>query len=480
LEHSTAGDVSGSESTEERTKPKEDEKSGRETGKARSEAAAGSKTSGSAPNAGPRSSGRSDNTNAVNSAGASKGAAGISEYQKVRQLELAAVLAKRSGETADARAIVKEFAVLWLPHHLVEAEMLAPSLDDAGADEEEMGAVRVRKDILHVLLADLLQSDAVRFGRAKLDALSDAFDSVVDASDRERESLSEAKEADEGLSALGSQMSARYERVRKRFENLDETIGEAMVMLAPRSLSVPSMRQRSPTENSMSRYSDRDEHGRFMPEDEREHSRGYRGGPERDYRGGPERDEAGRFMSESGPRSRGRYDDDERYGGRSMGRGRDDGGRFMGGEGRSMGRGRDDGGRFMGGSSESRGRGRGEWSGDSEGRSESRRGQGESGWYGDREGRSEVSRGGWRSESHGERGWHGDPEGHSEAARRGWEGGHRGQSRHEDDDRGYENRRMSSRYEDDDRGSRGRGHGGWSGDSEGHSEASRRGREHRR
>jgi hypothetical protein len=467
--------------------PKEDEKSGRETGKTRSEAAAGSKTSGSAPNAGPPSSGRSDNTNAVNSAGVSKGAAGISEYQKVRQRELAAVLAKRSGETVDARAIVKEFAILWLPHHLVEAEMLAPSLDDAGADEEKMGAVRVRKDILNVLLADLLQSDAARFGRAKLDALSDAFDSVVEASDRERESLSETMESDEGLSALGSQMNARFERAKKRFENFDETIGEAMVMPAPRSLSVPPMRQRSPTENSMSRNSDRDEHGRFMPEDEREHSRGYRGGPERDYRGGPERDEAGRLMSESGPRYRGRYDEDERYGGRSMGRERDDEGRFMGSEGRSMERERDDEGRFMGGegrsmggSSESRGRGGG-WFGDSEGHSEaSRRGHGESGWYGDREGRSEPSRGGWRSESHGERGWHGDPEGHSEAARRGWEGGHRGQSRYEDDDRRYESRRMSSRYEDDDRGSRGRGHGGWSGDSGGHSEASRRGWEHRR
>jgi hypothetical protein len=75
----------------------------------------------------------------------------------------------------------------------------------------------------------------------------------------------------------------------------------------------------------------------------------------------------------------------------------------------------------------------------------------------------------------GHGGWYGDPEGHSEASRQGWEerSGSRTRYRDEDDDRGYS--RSRSRDDDDDRrGSR--GHGGWYGDPEGHSQAARRGR----
>ena len=81
---------------------------------------------------------------------------------------------------------------------------------------------------------------------------------------------------------------------------------------------------------------------------------------------------------------------------------------------------------------------------------------------------------------HGRGGWFGDSEGHSEAARRGWDdrdddrGGRSGGGRSRDDDRSS----RSSRGRDDDDG-RGRGRGGWFGDSEGHSEAARRGWEDR-
>ncbi len=79
-----------------------------------------------------------------------------------------------------------------------------------------------------------------------------------------------------------------------------------------------------------------------------------------------------------------------------------------------------------------------------------------------------------RGRGHG--GWFGDPEGHSEASRRGW------------DDRRDDDRRYATRSRDDDRSygrrdyddDRGRGHGGWYGDPEGHSEASRRGWDDRR
>jgi ferritin-like metal-binding protein YciE len=78
----------------------------------------------------------------------------------------------------------------------------------------------------------------------------------------------------------------------------------------------------------------------------------------------------------------------------------------------------------------------------------------------------------------GRGGWFGDPEGHSEASRRGWE--------NRDDDRNYRRSRPDEDYRDyreyRSRSRNGdRGQGGWFGDPEGHSEAAekgwRRGRE---
>ena len=109
---------------------------------------------------------------------------------------------------------------------------------------------------------------------------------------------------------------------------------------------------------------DRDEQGRFTSEGG-SYSRGRYEDDDRRYsRGGRERDDNGRFMSEGGSQARARYDEDERYSGRSRGRERDDEGRFMSDNGSSrgrfqgddehygprslgsMGRGRDDEGRF--------------------------------------------------------------------------------------------------------------------------------------
>ncbi len=452
---------------------REPEKSGRESAKPKTEDEAGStgSPSGSKGGAASRGAAKSAGQEAASQEGASKQS--VAEFQGARHRELQDALAKRSEENADAPAIVEEFAAVWLPYHLVESEILAPALEDSGADQGKTAAVKIRKDIVNLLLADLLETGAAEFAEPRLDALSDALDALVGASNAGLESLSGESER---MSALGSQMSARYERIKRRFSNLDESIGEAMDMLAPRSLSVSSRRQRiRGRENVMARYSnmrERDEQGRFMPDDDREYSRG--GG----YRGGQERDEAGRFMSEGGRRPRSRYEDEYEGGRRSMSRGRD----------------YDEDERY---SRRGEGRGRGGWFGDPEGHSEaSRRGwersdHGESGWFGDPEGHSEASRRGWRSGQHGESGWYGDPEGHSEAARRGWEHGHEGNYRSrssryddEDDRRGAYESRRSSRYEDenDDRGYRGRsrsGHGGWSGDPEGHSEAARRGWERR-
>ena len=460
---------------------------------------------------------------------------GPAEFLTRQHQALRASLAKRSEADVDYPTVVKEFAVLWLPHQAVEAEILTPALRDSGWDQAKLAESEVRKDIINILLADLLQNEDDEFRGVKLDRMAGEVDALVEAASGENESARKAIDAAATqFPSLNTQLATRYERMKQRFAQMDESIGEALVMLAPRRLSVSFNSQPSRREYRMSsRYSnmrERDEQGRFTSDDDHRGSsggrgrdeegrftseggrsrgryddddrdyRGSRGGPERDEngrfmsegdrshgryndddrdyrgsRGGPERDENGRFMSEGGSRSRGRYDDeDERYGRGSMGR--DENGRFMseGGSrsrgryddederyGRgSMARGRDDEGRFTGG-------------GGSEGRSHR-------GWFGDPEGHSEASRRGWESGSHGESGWYGDREGHSEASRRGWEGrGHemssRSRSRSNDDERDH-------RRSDDERGGNGGrgGHSGWSGDPEGHSEASRRGWQNRR
>ena len=459
---------------------------------------------------------------------------GAAEFLTRQHQALQASLAKRSEADVDYPTVVKEFAVLWLPHQAVEAEILTPALRDFGWDQAKLAESEVRKDIINILLADLLQNEDDEFRAVKLDRMAGEVDALVEAASGENESPKAIDAAAAQFPSLNTQLATRYERMKQRFAQMDESIGEALVMLAPRRLSVSFNSQPSRREYQMSsRYSnmrERDDQGRFMSEDDHRGSSGGRGRDEegrftseggrsrgryndddRDYRGsrgGPERDENGRFMSE-GDRSRGRYNDDDRdYRGSRGGPERDENGRFMseGGSrsrgryddederyGRgSMSRGRDDEGRFTRRGGGSEGRGHGGWFGDSEGHSEaSRRGwesgsHGDSGWYGDREGHSEASRRGWENPNHGESGWYGDPEGHSEASRRGWEQGHEGNYRsrsssRSDDDRRYESR-GGSRYQDDERGGNGGrgGHSGWSGDPEGHSEASRRGWQNRR
>jgi hypothetical protein len=427
------------------------------------------------------------------------------ERLKSQHQSMQAILGKRNTEAAEPLEIAKEFAAVWLPHYLIERDLLREAARSAGGDADMLAEIEVRKDLLNLLLCNLLDGGPRGAEKAALDALAEQFAVVAQAGQREEGFFQSVN----SLLASGrlpmSQIESRYDRLKQRFEQIDDdAIGEAVDMLAPRRLSVPDERQQSKRERYMPRYSsqmrDRDEQGRFLPEDDRDYGRG-------GYRSTPQRDEAGRFVSEE-RRSRGRYEDedDDRYRSRrSFGRDYEDDDRRYGAR-------RGGHGGWFGdseGHSEASRRGWEQsehgpsgWYGDPEGHSEaSRRGwerseHGRSGWYGDPEGHSEASRRGWERSEHGRSGWYGDPEGHSEASRRGWdEGGHRSQRRDDDNGRygqrsryegeerrasGYESRR-GGRYEDeDDRYGSSRGHGGWSGDPEGHSEASRRGWERRR
>jgi len=402
----------------------------------------------------------------------------LAEFQEGRDKELREILIKRSDDSNEGRAIVKEFAAIWLPRRAAEIDVLLPTLEEAGIDDEKMTAAEIRADMVSLLLAHLIETGAREGARASLEALADAVEALAAASAAQRQALSEHPGAQ--ASAMGPQLEARYERIKSRFANLDEAVGEALELLAPRTLSVSPLRQRSGKERSMPRNSEmpeRDDRGRFMSDDEREYSRGgYRSESAR-YSDENGRRSSGRYEDDDRPMRRARSDDEGRYGRRDEGRGH--GGWFGDSEGHSEASRR---GWREGDHGESG------WFGDPRGHSEaSRRGwrsgeHGESGWFGDPEGHSEASRRSWREGEHGDSGWFGDPRGHSEAARRGWESGHEGNARRspryaEDTRRGG----SSSRYEDlDDYEPRGRSHGGWSGDPEGHSEASRRGWAQRR
>jgi hypothetical protein len=397
---------------------------------------------------------------ASKSAGAEKEKQGAeqsgAELLKAQHQELQSTLAKRSHANADHSAIVKEFAALWLPHQAVEEEIVVPALKDSGFDEAKIVASEIRKDLINILLADLLQDEDEESAEPRLEALARQFDALIEAHQTDEESIRTAIQSAEGESpSLGSRLATRYDRLKQRFADIDDNFEDAVDMLAPRRLSVPSRRRQS------RRYSDtreRRQQARF------EEDNGY-------SRGGPERDDQGRFLSEGASRSRSRFQgDDEHYGPRSLG---------------SMGRDRDDEGRFAPRGAPYEGRGQRGWYGEPEGRSEAMRGggqgrpreydederyrsrgggqgRGRSGWYGDPEGHSEASPRGWQRSGHGESGWYGDPEGHSRAARRGWdesregEGPYGSRSRYEDDNRqGYQGRPRPSEYDDQRRPPRG-------------------------
>ena len=155
---------------------------------------------------------------------------------------------------------MKEFAAAWLPHTAVEQEILVPALNDAGVAEEKIAAIAIQKDIINLLLADLLRDESRQFGQAKLEALAKQFDALMDGAGGEDSGLfAIVSSAEKSVPGLNAQMKARYERLKSRFANMDEGIGEAMVMLAPRRLSVNPGSQHNRREYVMRAYGESDQ-----------------------------------------------------------------------------------------------------------------------------------------------------------------------------------------------------------------------------
>ena len=419
-------------------------------------------------------------------------------------------------------------------HTLIEEEIFYPACH-ANMEQRLLDEAQVEHDGAKALIIEIragLPDD--QYFQAKVKVLSEDIKHHVQEEEKPGTGIfAKAKEGGIATPELAKRLAERKQ------ELMEEAKAGALGPPETRSFRVRTnagMKSAS-QEHNMTRGSnstmdrERDERGRFVSDDDDHDYRRRSSGRSRyddddDRRSMPRRDEEGRFTS-----SRARYshdEDDERRGSRGQGgsfgdpaghseasrrgweervgsrhRDDDDDRRY------SSSRSRDEEGQFT--SSRSRyaydddddrrgSRGRGGGYGDPEGHSEaSRRGWEERGGsraryrdddddrrYSssrsrDEEGRFTSSRSRYddadRRGSRGHGGWYGDPEGHSEASRRGWEerGATRTRSRADDDD---DRRSTRSRYRDDDDDDRrgGRGHGGWYGDPEGHSEAARRGR----
>ena len=434
----------------------------------------------------------------------------------------------------EKQTLIEEVCKALTLHTMLEEEIFYPACRDSLEEDDPLNEAQVEHDSAKLLIADLMNlREDDPFRDAKVKVLTEQVKHHVGEEESGKDSIF-AKAQAQGVDT--PELAQRLKRRRAELEQRDRLPGGEPVAINLQSME--NQREEYEMASYQQRGKERDDQGRFARggsggRDGRNGSDDDRGS-RRDGGSGRERDEDGRFTSSrnGGGLDRSRNDDDRDYG---RGDGRNGGGRSGGGRGDDDGRGwygdsrghseaarrgwedrgssrssrdddddrrgyssrgtsRDDdddrGGRRQGGNGRGNGGGndgRG-WYGDSRGHSEAaRRGwdnsdHGDSGWYGDSRGHSEAARRGWDNPDHGRSGWFGDSEGHSEASRRGWEdrGSGRSSRGRDDDDRGSSRFYRGRDDDDDDRG-RGRsgGHGGWFGDSRGHSEAARRGWDNR-
>lgn len=409
---------------------------------------------------------------------------------------------RRSEKEKLVRAICNDLVI----HAMIEEEIFYPACREQLDADDKLDEAQVEHDSAKLLIRELREArPGDPFYDAKMHTLAEQVrHHVAEEEDPKEGIFAKARGGGVDLQALGQQLQKRKTELVRLAES-DRLPKPSPVALGTTRSNTPKSSREEMENDEMAQYYERDySDGRSGS------GRGGRGGSMGNDR---PRDEYGRFMSDDdrggrgGRSGGGRYadDDDDRRGGdgrarSAQARERDEYGRFMSDDDRGGRGGRGGGGRYADDDDDRRGGGgrrTGGWFGDPEGHSRaSREGwrtsdhEG-SGWYGDREGHSEASRRGWRNSDHEGSGWYGDPEGHSEASRRGWDSrDDRGRSdgrygRDEDDDRGGRSR-SEARYRDDYDDDRGRGRsgrgsrGGWFGDSEGHSQAARRGWDDRR
>jgi hypothetical protein len=327
-----------------------------------------------------------------------------------------------SADEAQKQKLVEEICATLIVHTAIEEEIFYPACREALPQDQIMDTAQVEHDSTKILIADLLEGDGD-------DPYRDAKVEVLAA--QVGHHVGEEEKAKDGIFAQAAQHGVDTDELANRLLERKQALQRRAAELRPtRAISLqPTPEMEDTMARSPSNERERDERGRFISDDDDDR------------------------RSSRRSRSRDDDDDDDR-GGRSRSRSRDD----------------DD-------DDDRRGRGRGGWFGDSEGHSRAARERFDDD---DRGGRGGGGRGRSRSRDdddddrdgrgHGRGGWFGDSEGHSRAARERFD---------DDDDRGGRGGggrgRSRSRDDDDDRDGRSHGRGGWFGDSQGHSEASRRG-----
>jgi hemerythrin superfamily protein len=398
------------------------------------------------------------------------------DHRKVEQLfEQYQSTAATEQKSQLAAQICTELTV----HTQLEEELFYPACRDKGVESALIDEAQVEHDEAKVLIHDLMTQQP---GRSLYDAKVKVLSEYI------KHHVAEEEKAGDGIfakaTAAGVDMDALGKRIKERKSVLlTQSQGGTLKLPRIRSLDVYGQRY-NPEEGDMDRQHDRD------------------------------RDEQGRFVSEGGGgtyyRNREDYDrDDEAY---RSGRERGD---YAGYQGSSGG--------YGGGRSRNEGRGyyspyqddrRGGYSGGGrdydDDRGSSGRDRGEGGWFGDPQGNARASDEGWQQRSgrsgypgggrdydeyrggarggysgggggdydddrssfsrgRGQGGWFGDPEEHSRASREGWQqrggghGGYEGRGGYRGRGRDHEESRHSG------------GHGGWFGDSEGHARAAEQG-----
>jgi hypothetical protein len=387
----------------------------------------------------------------------------------------------RSAKSATEKIrLVQNICKLLVVHALLEEEIFYAACRENGVDHSTMDEAQVEHDTAKLLIAELMKEKlSDDYFDAKVTVLSEYIKHHVGEEEEPSDGIfAKAQKAGMDMDALGQKIQARKSQLLEGMQS------NAFAPPRPRSLH-PQPAWKQSQESTMPRYSsdnERDERGRFVSDDDRGRG-GYQGGrwreDDNDHHGyasqNRDRDENGRFMS---------HDDDRgsSHRGRNMDRDRDDNGRFMGhdddyrrGSSRYDGnneRDRDENGRFV--SHDERGgmyRSRpARDDGDHRGSTSRNLDRDDNGRFMSDErydrNRDDDRNGG--SRGHG--GWYGDSRGHSEATQRGWDDRQSGHRYDHDDDR--PRRSFSSGYDDDRRGN---GDRGWYGDPEGHAEAARRG-----
>ena len=194
--------------------------------------------------------------------------------QKLKQqhAELKALLIKNGEAGVEHMELVRAIARLWVPHTIVEEEVIYPAVSAKLTDQSSVREAQVRRDLVKILLRDLLrEAPEAEFFEAKLNVLRAELAVLMKLEEKPTH----------GLLALGAAngvdvetLRPHLERFRGQFERDAEE--DALHPPAPRSLRFNSAGVSKETDTMQRQQKttpERDDQGRFMSERDRHRAR---------------------------------------------------------------------------------------------------------------------------------------------------------------------------------------------------------------